>query len=157
MAQIGCSQTRLRDSGCGVSSFLFYDKAWRFNLGASARKTPVPDIYQLVELFGAVEPRSPPPPRKRGPPNTKAATSQSSPPKTTLTNTPNPAESTSFWDPVMQAIGLRRFQSTHPAPKPNPFVHLKYGRKSVVVAAVDGTMISFVRFGEGDFASWPMV
>ncbi|KAJ1305391.1 hypothetical protein OPQ81_000406 [Rhizoctonia solani] len=38
-----------------------------------ARKTPVPDIYQLTDMFASAERRPPPPPRKRGPPNAKAA------------------------------------------------------------------------------------
>ncbi|KAF8603085.1 hypothetical protein BDV93DRAFT_473781 [Ceratobasidium sp. AG-I] len=122
-----------------------------------ARKTPVPDIYQLTELFGAAESRPPPPPRKRGPPNAKAATSQSNPPKNDPAKQPDVAEPVGFWNRVREVVGLQQSQPTHPAPKPNPFVHLKSGRKSVIVAAVDGTMISFLRFGEGDFTSWPMV
>lgn len=123
----------------------------------SARKTPVPDIYQLTELFVAVEPRPPPPPRKRGPPNAKAPTSQSSPSKSAPPKKSDAKEPTGFWDRAWQLLSFKSPQLTQPTPRPNPFVHLKSGRKSVIVAAVDGTMINFVRFGEGDFTSWPMV
>ncbi|CAE6404899.1 unnamed protein product [Rhizoctonia solani] len=119
-----------------------------------ARKTPVPDIYQLTEMFASVEPRPPPPPRKRGPPNAKA-TSQSAQPKSFPPKQTNGAKPPGLWNRICLTIGL-----TPPAPathKPNPFVHIKAGRKSVIVAAVDGSMINLVRFAEGDFASWPMV
>ncbi|CCO33893.1 putative tRNA-splicing endonuclease subunit sen54 AltName: Full=tRNA-intron endonuclease sen54 [Rhizoctonia solani AG-1 IB] len=118
-----------------------------------ARKTPVPDIYQLTKMFASAEPRPPPPPRKRGPPNSKAASqpSQKKPPQPKKANEAAPP---SLWDRIRQTIGIA---SPSPTQKPNPFVHLKAGRKSVIVAAVDGGMVSLVRFGEGDFASWPMV
>ncbi|KAG8705536.1 tRNA-splicing endonuclease subunit sen54 [Ceratobasidium sp. 394] len=117
-----------------------------------ARKTPVPDLYQLSRLFSSVEPRPPPPPRKRGPPNAKAATSPQSP----LARKQVQAKPVSFGDRVRRALGFQ----VHPSPpvqRPNPFVHLKAGRKSVIVAAVDGSMIHLVRFGEGEFAAWPMM
>ncbi|GAB1522799.1 tRNA-splicing endonuclease subunit sen54 [Rhizoctonia solani] len=119
-----------------------------------ARKTPVPDIYQLTEMFAFAEPRPPPPPRKRGPPNVKAA------PQSSQQKTPPPPKKanevvlSNLWDRICQTIGLT---SSSPIQRPNPFVHLKTGRKSIIVAAVDGSMISLVRFGEGDFSSWPMV
>ncbi|KAF8754721.1 tRNA-splicing endonuclease subunit sen54 N-term [Rhizoctonia solani] len=119
-----------------------------------ARKTPVPDIYQLTEMFASAEPRPPPPPRKRGPPNVKAApqsSQQKTPPRPKKANE---AVLSNLWDRICQTIGLT---SSGPIQRPNPFVHLKAGRKSVIVAAVDGSMISLVRFGEGDFSSWPMV
>ncbi|CAE6469595.1 unnamed protein product [Rhizoctonia solani] len=118
-----------------------------------ARETPVPDIYQLTEMFASAEPRPPPPPRKRGPPNAKAA-SQSTQNKPSQPKKANEAVPPSLWNRVCQIVGL---SSLTPTQRPNPFVHLKAGRKSVIVAAVDGGMISLVRFGEGDFTSWPMV
>ncbi|KAG9125703.1 tRNA-splicing endonuclease subunit sen54 [Ceratobasidium sp. 392] len=118
----------------------------------SARKTPIPDIHQLSELFASVEPRPPPPPRKRGPPNAKAGVSQQ---KSSIQKQiqDKPA---SIWDRMRRAFGFQPPQAP-PTQTPNPFVHLKAGRKSVIVAAVDGSMTHLVRFGEGDFASWPMV
>ncbi|CAE6480106.1 unnamed protein product [Rhizoctonia solani] len=116
-----------------------------------ARTTPVPDIYQLTEMFASAEPRPPPPARKRGLPNAKAAP-QSKPLPSKKAEDPNPS---SLWKRICQSIRLASSAPT--VHKPNPFVHLKAGRKSVIVAAVDGCMISLVRFGEGDFTSWPMV
>ncbi|KAG8681370.1 tRNA-splicing endonuclease subunit sen54, partial [Ceratobasidium sp. 395] len=117
-----------------------------------ARKTPIPDIYQLSTLFSSVEPRPPPPPRKRGPPNAKVVASQQKP----LIQKQAQPKTTGFWDRVRRTLGFRLDQSL-PVQRPNPFVHLKAGRKSVVIAAVDGSMVHLVRFGEGDFAAWPMV
>ncbi|KAG8765654.1 tRNA-splicing endonuclease subunit sen54 [Ceratobasidium sp. 428] len=118
----------------------------------SARKTPIPNIYQLSTLFSSVEPRPPPPPRKRGPPNAKVVASQQKP----LIQKQAQPKTTGFWDRVRRTLGFRLDQSL-PVQRPNPFVHLKAGRKSVVIAAVDGSMVHLVRFGEGDFAAWPMV
>ncbi|ELU42408.1 tRNA-splicing endonuclease subunit sen54 n-term domain-containing protein [Rhizoctonia solani AG-1 IA] len=130
-------------------NLMFQSRILRF-----ARKTPVPDIYQLTEMFAFAEPRPPPPPRKRGPPNVKAApqsSQQKTPPRPKKANE---AVLSNLWDRICQTIGLT---SSSPIQRPNPFVHLKTGRKSIIVAAVDGSMISLVRFGEGDFSSWPMV
>ncbi|KAG9076822.1 hypothetical protein FRC06_009304, partial [Ceratobasidium sp. 370] len=114
-----------------------------------ARRTPVPDLYQLSGLFSSVEPRPPPPPRKRGPPNaTVAASQQKSSAQKQVQGKPD-----SFWDRVRRVLGFE----PPPVQRPNPFVHLKAGRKSIIVAAVDGSMIHLVRFGEGDFAAWPMI
>jgi tRNA-splicing endonuclease subunit Sen54 len=34
---------------------------------------------------------------------------------------------------------------------------LKAGKKIIVIAVVDTGSISFFRFGQGEFAEWPMV
>ncbi|KAK0476599.1 tRNA-splicing endonuclease subunit sen54 N-term-domain-containing protein [Armillaria novae-zelandiae] len=44
-----------------------------------------------------------------------------------------------------------------PARRPNPFVALRAGKKTVVIAAVDSGNISFFRFMQGAFMDWPMV
>ncbi|EUC54156.1 tRNA-splicing endonuclease subunit sen54 [Rhizoctonia solani AG-3 Rhs1AP] len=120
-----------------------------------ARKTPVPDIYQLTEMFASAEPRPPPPPRKRGLPNTKTAPQPTQQQRHLPPKNANDSKPPNLWNRICQRIGLASSAPT--TQKPNPFVHLKAGRKSVIVAAVDGSMISLVRFGEGDFTSWPMV
>lgn len=49
-------------------------------------------------------------------------------------------------------------QSLAPPPRRvNPFMALRQGNKTVVIAAVDAGVISFYRFGEGNFKEWPMV
>lgn len=44
-----------------------------------------------------------------------------------------------------------------PPRRVNPFMALRQGDKTVVIAAVDAGVISFFRFGEGNFDEWPMV
>ncbi|KAH7104800.1 tRNA-splicing endonuclease subunit sen54 N-term-domain-containing protein [Auriculariales sp. MPI-PUGE-AT-0066] len=44
-----------------------------------------------------------------------------------------------------------------PTRRPNPFVALRAGTKSIVIAVVDAGTITCYRFNQGDFASWPMV
>ncbi len=59
---------------------------------------------------------------------------------------------------LLSYILFRSKQSLpEPAPvKPNPFMALRQGKKTVVVAAVDAGIVSFFRFGEGTFEEWPM-
>ncbi|KAL4073282.1 tRNA-splicing endonuclease subunit sen54 N-term-domain-containing protein [Scleroderma yunnanense] len=132
----------------------------------NARTTPMPSLYELSALFEALPEMPPPPPRKRG-----IQASNMKPTNATAQNTALPLPT---MIPVSPPSFLRclfsyfpfgpRSTSTlssaphNPAPnKPNPFVHLKAGKKSVVIAAVDSGNISFFRFGEGAFHDWPMV
>jgi tRNA-splicing endonuclease subunit Sen54 len=41
--------------------------------------------------------------------------------------------------------------------KVNPFMALRQGNKSVVIAVMDAGTVSFFRFGQGAFEEWPMV
>ncbi|QRW07486.1 tRNA-splicing endonuclease subunit sen54 [Ceratobasidium sp. AG-Ba] len=117
-----------------------------------ARKTPVPDLYQLSELFLSVEQRPPPPPRKRGPPNAKAAATQQKP----QVQSQALVHPTNLIDRIRLALGFKIGQNL-PIQKPNPFVHLKAGRKHIIIAAVDGSITHLMRFGEGSFEAWPMM
>ncbi len=40
--------------------------------------------------------------------------------------------------------------------KINPFMALRQGNKSVIIAVVDAGTVSFFRFGQGAFEEWPM-
>ncbi|KAH7885521.1 tRNA-splicing endonuclease subunit sen54 N-term-domain-containing protein [Phlebopus sp. FC_14] len=75
----------------------------------------------------------------------------------------------SFFYSLLSYLPFRLLQSKHPSdpssppPKsspgpnrPNPFLALKTGTKTIVIAAVDSGNISFFRFGEGVFGEWPM-
>lgn len=82
-----------------------------------------------------------------------------------------PSQLTPGWSPTRWMIFRRLFSffpsfraasppQTRPTltqPKPNPFLVLKTGKKTVVIAAVDGGNISFFRFGQGAFEEWPMI
>ncbi|KAG6334811.1 hypothetical protein ID866_4283 [Astraeus odoratus] len=140
----------------------------------NAREAPMPSLYELSNLFETLPFMPPPPPRKRGiqangkksqnvaMPGTLAPPDPVLVPITTPVSTPP-----TFLQRLMSFVCFSSSvtstptppsKSQHPLPpKPNPFVHLKAGKKSVVVAAVDSGNISFFRFGEGSFHDWPMV
>ncbi|KAI6044854.1 tRNA-splicing endonuclease subunit sen54 N-term-domain-containing protein [Pisolithus marmoratus] len=127
-----------------------------------ARTAATPSLYELTALFEGLPEMPLPPPRKR---RTQTAANA------VVNTSPGPAApSTSPLQTVIQRLlCYLRFKShTSPAPspdisrnpippKPNPFAHLKAGKKSVVIAAVDSGNISFFRFGEGAFHDWPMI
>ncbi|KAI5997002.1 tRNA-splicing endonuclease subunit sen54 N-term-domain-containing protein [Pisolithus albus] len=130
----------------------------------NARTTATPSLHELTALFeGLPEMPLPPPRKRRTQPDAKnandAAVTNASPRPLSL---PIPPPQT--W--IQRLLSYLQFKS-HAAPlygsrnpatlKPNPFVHLKAGKKSVVIAAVDSGNISFFRFGEGGFHDWPMI
>jgi tRNA-splicing endonuclease subunit Sen54 len=95
-------------------------------------------------------------PRKRNPPSEKPV----SVPKSA--HPPKRHDATSY--PTLLAWLLSYFPfysaspstSKHLPAKINPFMALRQGNKSVVIAAVDAGTVSFFRFGQGTFEEWPM-
>jgi len=123
----------------------------------------MPSLYELSGLFEALPEMPLPPPRKRGmQASSKKATNATAPP---LLHIVTPASPPNFLQRLLSYFSFGSHStstgpstSQNPAShKPNPFLHLKAGKKSVVVAAVDSGSISFFRFGEGAFHDWPML
>ncbi|KAH7923348.1 hypothetical protein BV22DRAFT_1015612 [Leucogyrophana mollusca] len=115
-----------------------------------ARTTAIPSLHELTSLFGVLPELPPPLPRKRAPPPQASV----NPPKTTRDSTVLKTQA-----PLLQRLFPWLLpKPTAPSPqKPNPFVALKAGKKSVVIAAVDAGSISFFRFSQGAFEEWPML
>ncbi|KAI6014815.1 tRNA-splicing endonuclease subunit sen54 N-term-domain-containing protein [Pisolithus microcarpus] len=130
----------------------------------NARTTATPSLHELTALFEGLPEMPLPPPRKR-----RTQTDAKKANDVAVTNTSPGPPSLSIPPPqtwIQRLLSYLRFKShaaplygsRNPAtPKPNPFVHLKAGKKSVVIAAVDSGNISFFRFGEGGFHDWPMI
>ncbi|KAG9315968.1 tRNA-splicing endonuclease subunit sen54 N-term-domain-containing protein [Chiua virens] len=147
------------------------------------RTTSVPPLQELTALFDVLPEMPLPPPRKRGistptkqpgglqqpdvhPTTIMTPVHEEDPPaKKTLSRSPPSsfAGSTKVFQRLLSFSPLFRTtpppQKTKPtfmAPKPNPFLALKTGKKTIVIAAVDAGSISFFRFGQGCFEEWPM-
>lgn len=133
----------------------------------NARTTAMPNLYELMALFEGLPEMPLPPPRKR---RTQTAAKEAN--NATVTNASPELPAPPISPPrtlIQYLLSYLRLKSHTTAvpppdvsrnptpPKPNPFVHLKAGKKSVVVAAVDSGNISFFRFGEGAFHDWPMI
>ena len=132
----------------------------------SARTTPTPSLYELSALFEALPEMPLPPPRKRGiQASGKKATNATAPTVPPLLHITTPISPPSFLQRLLSYFSLGSHATSTspstpqnpPSHRPNPFLHLKAGKKSVVVAAVDSGSISFFRFGEGAFDDWPML
>jgi tRNA-splicing endonuclease subunit Sen54 len=143
----------------------------------SARTTPMPSIQELTALFDILPVMPLPPPRKRGVqaavknPATSPRTDDPAAKASPAISQPAipPSSSISSW-PLSALTFLRRLffflpflrptpstQTGKPASRPpNPFLALKTGKKTIVIAAVDSGSISFFRFGQGVFEEWPM-
>ncbi|KAJ6500091.1 tRNA-splicing endonuclease subunit sen54 N-term-domain-containing protein [Mycena vitilis] len=110
----------------------------------NARTTPMPTLRELTDLFD-ISPEMPPPlPRQRRPLQGPA------PPPPHIT--PPPIL------PLSRRI-LHWFRpppppSTIQARRPHPFMAMKAGKKTVIVAVVDAGSTSFFRFGQGAFEEW---
>ncbi|KIK92428.1 hypothetical protein PAXRUDRAFT_829972 [Paxillus rubicundulus Ve08.2h10] len=141
----------------------------------NARTTPMPSIQELTALFDILPVMPLPPPRKRGVQPAVKNPPNSPPTDDPATKAPpgiSRPSSTPGW-PLSALTFLRRllfflpfFCPTPPAQAdklaskptrpPNPFLALKTGKKTIVIAAVDSGSISFFRFGQGVFEEWPM-
>ncbi|KAI6103292.1 tRNA-splicing endonuclease subunit sen54 N-term-domain-containing protein [Pisolithus croceorrhizus] len=132
----------------------------------NARTTATPSLYELTALFEGLPEMPLPPPRKR---RIQTVVQKANDTVVTSTSPGPPRLSIPPQTLIQRLISYLRFKS-HAAPatpfgashntvtpKPNPFAHLKAGKKSVVIAAVDSGNISFFRFGEGGFHHWPMI
>ena len=110
----------------------------------------MPSLHELAVLFEILPELPPPAPRQRRAPSGHKAPSHVLP-----TRAPEPAHV-----PLLKRIfpwAFNKGQSQPPPRKPNPFVLLKAGKKTVVVAAVDSGNISFFRFGQGAFEEFPVI
>ncbi|KAF8551274.1 hypothetical protein OG21DRAFT_1467540 [Imleria badia] len=148
-----------------------------------ARTTSMPSLQELTALFGILPEMPLPPPRKRGiaaptklrgdpqptdarPTAPKTVPQERPPPRTTLSQ-PTPSWSSALWTFFQRLLSFilslrtvpppQTAKPTFTPPKPNPFLALKTGKKTIVIAAVDAGSISFFRFGQGIFEEWPMI
>jgi tRNA-splicing endonuclease subunit Sen54 len=117
----------------------------------------MPTLAELTHMYETLPVIPPPLPRKRNPPSEKPVpvlAPKSSPPKV-----PDPrAHPLPF---LARLWSLLPFYSAPPASglplaRVNPFMALRQGNKSVVIAVVDVGTVSFFRFGQGAFEEWPM-
>ncbi|ETW81377.1 hypothetical protein HETIRDRAFT_318918, partial [Heterobasidion irregulare TC 32-1] len=153
----------------------------------NARTTPMPTLAQLAELYRSLPEIPPPLPRQRRPPPAPApapSTSTPAPPSSSSLPQPPPAPTpptpTPHKNPASSLLTrllprlpfsrapvpgpssgpssepTKRTQSRAP-PRVNPFMALRQGTRTVVIAAVDAGVVSFFRLGEGAFEAWPMV
>ncbi|KAF8272210.1 tRNA-splicing endonuclease subunit sen54 N-term-domain-containing protein [Lactarius quietus] len=109
----------------------------------NARATPMPTLAELTHMYKGLPTIPPPLPRNRkAPPATSSSVSKPPPPAEAVPR--------SFLTNLLSYILFRSTQSPpEPAPlKPNPFMALRQGKKTVIVAAVDA--------GIGAFEEWPM-
>ncbi|KAK0455383.1 tRNA-splicing endonuclease subunit sen54 N-term-domain-containing protein [Desarmillaria tabescens] len=100
----------------------------------NTRTTPMPSLRELTDLFD-ISPELPIPLPKRPPP-----------PRPALPPLP-------WWRAIFP---FQRRDPGPPARRPHPFVALRAGKKTVVIAAVDSGNISFFRFMQGAFMDVPM-
>lgn len=113
----------------------------------------MPTLLELTDLFDVLPEQPPPLPRQRRP---AAALHSSSTSQAVVPPTSSQAPS------LIYRLFLWAFSSTLPispavlVPKANPFMALKAGSKTIVIAVVDAGSISFFRFSQGTFSDWPM-
>ncbi|KAI0035174.1 tRNA-splicing endonuclease subunit sen54 N-term-domain-containing protein [Vararia minispora EC-137] len=121
---------------------------------ASARTSPIPTLVEFDRLF-ADQPVLPPPlPRQRKPPPKPEAMRAAQAQVTTPAIRP---VTTSAWMRFLSPFLSRRAEvPTVPQRRVNPFMALRQGNRTIVIAAVDGGVASFFRFGQGAFEEWPM-
>ncbi|KAI0252433.1 tRNA-splicing endonuclease subunit sen54 N-term-domain-containing protein [Lactifluus subvellereus] len=123
----------------------------------NARTTPMPTLAELTHMYEDLPVTPPPLPRKRNLPSGKAVSALKPPaPAPTEKNDVRPHPSF-----PARLLSYLPFYSAPAAPEPaplriNPFMALRQGNKTVIVAAVDAGIVSFFRFGQGAFEEWPM-
>ena len=120
----------------------------------SARTTLMPTLVELTHMYEGLPIIPPPLPRKRNPPSEQAVPVPKPSPPIGHDTTPRP----SF---VARLFSYFSLYSSPPQPGPgpvkiNPFVALRQGNKSVIIAVVDAGSVSFFKFGQGAFEEWPM-
>lgn len=115
----------------------------------SARTTPMPSLQELASLFDVLPEIPPPLPRQRRPVPDSGASGKPPPTPTPKIELP--------WHRKLFSWAWPAAATAQPPPrKPHPFMALKAGKKTIVVAVVDSGSVGFFRFGEGAFAEWPM-
>ncbi|KAJ7188029.1 tRNA-splicing endonuclease subunit sen54 N-term-domain-containing protein [Mycena filopes] len=117
----------------------------------NARTTPMPSLRELTDLFD-ISPEMPPPmPRQRRP--VKGAAPP--PPRTVFVPPPRPL---SLSRRILHWFRPPPPESTSPqARRPHPFMAIKAGKKTVIIAVVDAGSTSFFRFGQGAFSEWAVI
>ena len=113
----------------------------------------MPTLAELTHMYEGLPVVPPPVPRKRKPPSEKPAPVPKHPPPTGQDARTHPS--------FLARLMSRFFYSTPPTSgstpvKINPFMALRQGNKSIVIAVVDAGTMSFFRFGQGAFEGWPM-
>ncbi|KXN89117.1 putative tRNA-splicing endonuclease subunit sen54 [Leucoagaricus sp. SymC.cos] len=131
----------------------------------NARTTPIPTLHELSALFDLLPELPPPLPRPRrqayGGKLTEAKTSDSPSAAATVKQPQSPQQPQAQTQHIPTLL-QRLFPSLlppelQPQRKTNPFVALKQGKKTIIIAAVDNGNISFFRFSQGAFEEWPMI
>ncbi|KAJ7925016.1 tRNA-splicing endonuclease subunit sen54 N-term-domain-containing protein [Mycena leptocephala] len=113
----------------------------------NARTTPMPSLRELTDLFD-ISPEMPPPlPRQRRPVKGTAPP----PPRTKPAPSPPPP---SLSRRILHWFRPPPAESTTEARRPHPFMAIKAGKKTVIIAVVDAGSTSFFRFGQGAFEEW---
>lgn len=120
------------------------------DLHASARTTPMPTIHELTALFDAAADW----PVSQKPRKATPSSGNKTPAAPTKASPEVPPARRWFWWP----FGRRAEETEQVPPRrpPNPFVALRAGTKSVVVAVVDAGTMTCYRFNRGAFDVWPM-
>ena len=113
----------------------------------------MPTLAELTHVYEGLPVIPPPVPRKRNAPSEKPVLVPKSAPFKGHDTVSRP----SF------LVGLLSYFSYSSPPtlgqtpvKINPFMALRQGNKSVVIAVVDAGTVAFFRFGQGAFEEWPM-
>jgi tRNA-splicing endonuclease subunit Sen54 len=126
-------------------------------LQKSARTTPMPTLAELTHMYEDLPVNPPPLPRKRNLPSGKAVSAPKPSP-------PPPTKKTDARLHPFFLAGLLSYLPFYNAPAPprpapvkiNPFMALRQGNKTIIIAVVDAGIVSFFRFGQGAFEEWPM-
>ncbi len=114
----------------------------------------MPTLAELTHMYEGLPIIPPPLPRKRNPPSGKAVpVSKPSPPKG--------HDTTSRLSFLVKLLSYVPLFASPPTPGTrsvtiNPFMALRQGNKSVIIAVVDAGTVSFFRLGQGAFEEWPM-
>ncbi|KAJ6499095.1 tRNA-splicing endonuclease subunit sen54 N-term-domain-containing protein [Mycena sanguinolenta] len=116
----------------------------------NARTTPMPTLRELTGLFD-ISPELPPPlPRQRQP----LPGARSSHPLKVSASTTHAPQPLSLARRIFLWFRPPPPTSAAPARRPHPFMVMKAGKKTVIIAVVDAGSISFFRFGQGAFEEW---
>ncbi|KAI0059647.1 hypothetical protein BV25DRAFT_1993519 [Artomyces pyxidatus] len=113
----------------------------------NARTTPIPTLAELTTLYASLPTLPLPLPRRRNLPPAADTAAAAAGPQSLLAR----LHSILRWRRVPPPPQARNTEL-----KVNPFMALRQGNKTVVIAAVDASIVSFFRFGEGAFEDWPM-
>ncbi|KAK7465282.1 tRNA-splicing endonuclease subunit sen54 [Stygiomarasmius scandens] len=128
-----------------------------------ARKTPMPSLYELTSLYASAPLLPPPVPRKRNPPQMqgvsyrKTQAQAQAQENATRPSVPSSPPTTLerlkswFWPWASQDIEPKQ----PPPRKLNPFMVLRAGKKTAIIAAVDAGNVNFYRFAMGAFEEGP--